>query len=92
MTVRAAGSDVRMLPSPMEILDQQPNAVVAADRDGNLVYANAYATALFGLPDHPSHLVGKSLAVLGFEGATLRASPTWSSRWCTAGPGRARWR
>src|SRR5580704_10337914 len=67
MTVRAAGSDVRMLPSPMEILDQQPNAVVAADRDGNLVYANAYATALFGLPDHPSHLVGRSLAVLGFE-------------------------
>src|SRR5580658_1750004 len=67
MTVRAARSDVRMLPSPMEILDQQPNAVVAADRDGNLVYANAYATALFGLPDHPSHLVGRSLAVLGFE-------------------------
>jgi PAS domain-containing protein len=88
MTVRAAGSDVRMLPSPMEILDQQPNAVVAADRDGNLVYANAYATALFGLPDHPSHLVGRVTVVL----PTLRASPTLSSRWCTAGPGRARWR
>jgi len=67
MTVRAAGSDVRMLPSLTDILDQQPNAVVAADRDGNLVYANAYATALYGLPDHPSHLVGRSLAVLGFE-------------------------
>ena len=67
MTVRAAGSDVRTLPSLTDILDQQPNAVVAADRDGNLVYANAYATALYGLPDHPSHLVGRSLAVLGFE-------------------------
>jgi len=67
MTVRAAGSDVRMLPSLTDILDQQPNAVVAADRDGNLVYANVYATALFGLPDHPSHLVGRSLTVLGFE-------------------------
>src|ERR1700691_5455004 len=67
MTVRAAGSDVRTLPSLTDILDQQPNAVVAADRDGNLVYANAYATALYALPDHPSHLVGRSLAVLGFE-------------------------
>ncbi|MGA8457281.1 MAG: SpoIIE family protein phosphatase, partial [Streptosporangiaceae bacterium] len=67
MTVRAAGGDVRTLPSLADILDQQPNAVVAADRDGNLVYANAYATALYGLPDHPSHLVGRSLAVLGFE-------------------------
>jgi PAS domain S-box-containing protein len=67
MTVRAAGSDVRTLPSLTDILDQQPNAVVAADRDGNLVYANVYATALFGLPDHPSHLVGRSLTVLGFE-------------------------
>jgi PAS domain S-box-containing protein len=67
MTVRAAGSDVRTLPSLTDILDQQPNAVVAADRDGNLVYANAYATTLYGLPDHPSHLVGRSLAVLGFE-------------------------
>ena len=67
MTVRAAGSDVRTLPSLSDILDQQPNAVVAADRDGNLVYANVYATALFGLPDHPSHLVGRSLTVLGFE-------------------------
>src|ERR1700683_4424295 len=67
MTVRAAGSDVRTLPSLTDILDQQPNAVVAADRDANLVYANADATALYGLPDHPSHLVGRSLAVLGFE-------------------------
>jgi len=67
MTVRAAGGDVRTLPSLTDILDQQPNAVVAADRDGNLVYANVYATALFGLPDHPSHLVGRSLTVLGFE-------------------------
>jgi PAS domain S-box-containing protein len=67
MTVRAAGGDVRTRPSLTDILDQQPNAVVAADRDGNLVYANAYATALFGLPGHPSHLVGRSLTVLGFE-------------------------
>ena len=67
MTVRAAGRDVRTLPSLADILEQQPNAVVAADRDGNLLYANAYATALFGLPDHPSHLVGRSLIALGFE-------------------------
>src|ERR1700735_4166728 len=67
MTVRAAGGDVRTLPSLKDILDQQPNAVVAADRDGNLLYANAYAAALFGLPSDPSHLVGRSLIALGFE-------------------------
>jgi len=67
MTVRAAGRDVRTLPSLADILEQQPNAVVAADRDGNLLYANAYATVLFGLPDHHSHLVGRSLIALGFE-------------------------
>ena len=67
MRARAAEDDVRLLPSMTDILDQQPNALVAADRDGNLVYANAYAAALFGLPEQPSHLVGHSLIALGFE-------------------------
>ena len=68
MTVRAAGSDVRMLPSLTDILDQQPNAVVAADRDGNLVYANAYATALYGLPSTVKALPGERPAVeVSFE-------------------------
>ncbi len=41
--------------------------MVVADCDGNLLYANPYAVALFGFPDHASHLVGQSLIALGFE-------------------------
>jgi PAS domain S-box-containing protein len=64
---RTSGDGVRSLPAPADILEQMANAVVIADQDGNLLYANPYATALFGLPDHPSHLVGQSLLGLGFE-------------------------
>ena len=67
MTARAPGGAVRSLPGPAEILEQVPNAVVVADRDGCLLYANSYAAAMFGLPGHPSHLVGQSLRAFGFE-------------------------
>ena len=36
---------------------------MVTDRDGNLLYANPYAVALFGFPDHAAHLVGRSAAL-----------------------------
>ena len=54
-------------PGPADILAQLEAAVVVTDRDGNLVYANPFAVRLFGFPDEAAHLVGRSLASLGFE-------------------------
>jgi serine phosphatase RsbU (regulator of sigma subunit) len=67
MRVHTASSAVRSLPGPLDVLEQLPNAVIAADTDGNLLYANAKAVGLFGLPDDVSALTGKSLIALGFE-------------------------
>ena len=67
MRARVSGDGVRSLPGPADILEQVPNAVVVADRDGNLLYANTYAAALFGFAGHSSHLVGESLSAFGFE-------------------------
>jgi PAS domain S-box-containing protein len=55
------------LPAPADILDQLEAAVLVAGVDGNLLYANPYAVRLFGFPDEAAHLVGRSLASLGFE-------------------------
>ena len=54
-------------PGPADILDHLHVAVVVTGTDGNLLYANDYAVRLFGFPDQASHLVGRSLASLGFE-------------------------
>jgi PAS domain S-box-containing protein len=49
------------------VLDQVDTGVVVVDRQGNLVYANAFAVALLGFPDDARHLVGQPLPSLGFE-------------------------
>jgi PAS domain S-box-containing protein len=67
MRAEAPGDAVGSLPKPADILEQLEAAVVVADRDGNLLYANPYAVGLFGFPDRASHLVGQSLSALGFE-------------------------
>jgi PAS domain S-box-containing protein len=67
MKSQTPGGIVRSHPGPADILDQLASAVVVADPDGNLLYANSYAVALFGFPDHASRLVGQSLIALGFE-------------------------
>jgi len=68
MRSRAADeAAIRPLPGPADILEQLEAAVLVTDRRGNLAYANPYAVNLFGFPDHAAHLVGHSLASLGFE-------------------------
>ena len=52
---------------PDTVLGQIDAAVVVTDRLSNLLYANAYAAKLFGFPDAPERLVGRSLISLGFE-------------------------
>jgi PAS domain S-box-containing protein len=54
------------------VLDQAEAGVVVTDRLGNLQYANSFAVRLFGFPDEPGHLVGRSLLSLGFEEGDLR--------------------
>ncbi len=58
---------VGSLPGPSDILEQMQAAVVVTDVGGNLLYANPYAVRLLGFPDDAAHLVGQSLAALGFE-------------------------
>src|SRR5260370_26844734 len=53
------------------VLGQIEAAVVVTDRLSNLLYANAYAAKLFGFPDAPERLVGRSLLSLGFEEGDL---------------------
>src|SRR5690348_3330455 len=52
---------------PDTVLGQIEAAVVVADRQSKLLYANAYAAKLFDFPDAPERLVGRSLLSLGFE-------------------------
>lgn len=54
------------------VLDQAEAGVVVTDRLGNLQYANSFAVRLFGFPDDPGHLVGRSLLSLGFEEGDLQ--------------------
>jgi len=54
------------------VLDQAEAGVVVTDRLGNLQYANSFAVRLFGFPDEPGHLVGRSLLSLGFEEGDLQ--------------------
>jgi PAS domain S-box-containing protein len=66
---------VRSLPGPADILDQLGAAILVADRDGRLVYANPCAENVFGLPDCAANLVGRPLSSLGFEdGDAFRVS------------------
>jgi PAS domain S-box-containing protein len=67
MRAEAPGDVIPSLPKAADILEQLETAIVVADRDGNLLYANRHAVALFGFPDHASRLVGQSLVALAFE-------------------------
>ncbi len=66
------GGAVHALLAPADILEQLQMAVVVTDRSCSLLYANAFAATLFGLPDTPANLVGRSLVSLGFEGDARR--------------------
>jgi PAS domain S-box-containing protein len=74
MRTRASGAPaaVRSFHGPADILEQLQMAVVVTDRRCNLLYANAFAAKLFGLPDAPARLVGRSLVSLGFEEGDTR--------------------
>jgi PAS domain S-box-containing protein len=72
MRTPAPGVAVHALPGPADILEQLQMAVVATDRDSNLLYANPFAAVLLGLPDAPVRLVGRSLVSLGFEEGDAR--------------------
>jgi PAS domain S-box-containing protein len=73
MKARVPGSAaVHPFHGPADILEQLQMAVVVTDRACNLLYANAFAATLFGLPDAPARLVGRSLVSLGFEEGDAR--------------------
>ena len=68
MRAWASGSaGYRSVPSAADVLEQIEAAVVVTDEAGNLLYANAFAVQLFGLPDDAASMVGRSLVRLGFE-------------------------
>jgi PAS domain S-box-containing protein len=50
-----------------EVLAQMATGIVVTDPDCMLLYANSFAVSLFGFPDDPAHLVGRSLLSLGIE-------------------------
>ncbi|HEV8221538.1 MAG TPA: SpoIIE family protein phosphatase [Streptosporangiaceae bacterium] len=58
--------------APDAVLEDAESAIVVTDRLGNLQYANAFAAGLFGFPDDPRHLTGRSLLSLGFEEGDLQ--------------------
>jgi len=73
MRTRASGAAaVDASLDPRDILEQLQMAVVVTDRRCSLVYANEFAATLFGLPDAPARLVGRSLVSLGFEDGDAR--------------------
>jgi serine phosphatase RsbU (regulator of sigma subunit) len=49
------------------VLGQIAAAVVVTDRFSNLLYANAFAVALFDFPEDPGQLVGRPILSLGFD-------------------------
>ncbi len=68
MKAWASGSaGYRSVPSAADVLEQLEAAVVVTDEAGHLLYANAYAVSLFGLPDYAASMVGRSLVAIGFE-------------------------
>jgi PAS domain S-box-containing protein len=70
MTRWDAGAFGAYLPAEA-VLQQVETAVIATDRDSNLIYANAHAAKLFGFPPDFHHLIGHSILQLGFEKADL---------------------
>ena len=73
MKARSPGATaVHPFHGPADILEQLQMAVVVTDRACNLLYANAFAANLLGLPDAPARLVGRSLVSIGFEEGDAR--------------------
>src|ERR1700753_300044 len=54
------------LPAAM-LLDQAEMAVIVTDRRTNLLYVNAYALRLLGVPGEPGSYTGRSVLSLGFS-------------------------
>src|SRR5580700_8175364 len=53
--------------SATEVLDHMATGIVVTDQACGLLYANSFAVSLFGFPDDPGHLIGRSLLSLGIE-------------------------
>ncbi len=68
----SAATAVHPFHGPADILEQLQMAVVVTDRGCKLLYANAFAANLLGLPDTPARLVGRSLVSVGFEEGDAR--------------------
>src|SRR5260370_2656110 len=66
------GAAVDACLGPADIMEQVETAVVVTDRGCTLLYANAFAATLFGFPDPPARLVGRSLVSLGLEEGDAR--------------------
>ncbi|MBO0775232.1 MAG: GAF domain-containing protein, partial [Actinobacteria bacterium] len=66
MTGGEAGFPAGYLPAGA-VLGQLDAAVVVTDPQGCLLYANPYATRLFGFPGDAAQLAGRSVLSLGFE-------------------------
>jgi PAS domain S-box-containing protein len=59
--------DMHHLLTASQVLDHVSTGIVVTDTDCRLLYANGFAVSLFGFPDEPSGLVGRSLRSLGLE-------------------------
>ena len=53
--------------SATQVLDRVATGVIVTDANCGLLYANAFAVALFGFPDDSAHLAGRPLLSLGIE-------------------------
>ena len=62
-----APEELHQLLTASQVLDQVSAGVVVTDTTCALLYANSFAVSLFGFPDDPAHLVGRSLRSLGLE-------------------------
>lgn len=65
-------NDKRLGEIAVKLVQASPDAVVAADRDGKIVYWNAGAEAMFGYP--ASHAVGQNVAIIVPENLKARHS------------------
>jgi serine phosphatase RsbU (regulator of sigma subunit) len=65
MTTWTDAAGESFLPAEM-LLDQAEMAVIVTDRRCNLLYLNAYATRLMGMPADAPRLIGQSVLSIGF--------------------------
>jgi PAS domain S-box-containing protein len=79
-TVRRSGDEAldEMLLAPAAILENLPDAVVAAARDGRIVFVNSLAEELFGY--RREELIGRPVQTLWPERERLSISPACACR------------